>query len=114
MQDFENSSDHSRSTSEISIKVSVCISDLIQSLESSANKSLVVNSAVMSDLKVSLEPLVKSRASQKGWVTLTLTTLEKLNTAGTLTLLLFKKQENSINSYISRLNDIEKKNRRCL
>ena len=109
MQDFENSSVRSCSTSALATKVSVSVSKLIQSLEPSANKSLVVKPAVMSDLKASLEPFGKSRASQKGWVTRTLTTLEGLNTGGTLTLFLFKKQENSINSYISKLNEIEDK-----
>ena len=61
----------------------------------------------MSDLKAALAPYSKSRASQKGWVTRALKTLEGLNSGGTLTLLLFHKQENLINSYLNKLNEIK-------
>ena len=63
----------------------------------------------MSELNESLAPIIKSRSAQKGWVTRAIRTLEGLNTEGALTLLLFRKQENLINSYFNKINEIEDK-----
>ena len=63
---------------------------------------LINQSANMSELNESLAPIIKSRSAQKGWVTRAVRTLEGLNTKGVLTLLLFRKQENLINSYFNK------------
>ena len=49
-------------------------------LEPSVSLFLIEQSAIMSDLSVSLTPYSKSRASQKGWVTRAIKTWESLNT----------------------------------
>ena len=109
VQDFERSVVRANSTSALATEVAVPVSKFSLKLEPSVYTFLVEKSAIMSDLKVSLVPYSKSRASQKGWVTHALKNLEGLNSGGTLTLLLFHKQENLINSYLNKLNEIEDK-----
>ena len=110
VQDFERSSVVcAGSTSALADGVAVPVGELPLALDPGVRAFLVERAAIMSELKVTLTTYTKSRASQKGWVTRAIKTLEGLNTKGTLTLLLFRKQETLINSYLNKLNDIEDK-----